>query len=98
MKSSIFQYSGRGFAQIFPKFADGLSTLCKDDETCERKLPEMFRYKCVQKYYCLVQFFFFFWGGGMENPMESWESCRHSKRHTNCFCSAERSFSVLRRP
>ena len=34
-----------------------LSIPCDDDKICGNKLPELFRYKCIPKLYCLIQFF-----------------------------------------
>ena len=51
MKSSIGQYSRKGFARNSP------SILCNDDKICEKKLSELFQYKRIPQYYCVIQYF-----------------------------------------
>ena len=46
--------------RIHPKYLQNLlmvlNILCNDDKMCGNKLPEIFRYKCIPKLYCLIQF------------------------------------------
>ena len=77
---------------IHPKYLRNsrmvLSILCDYDKVCCNKLPELFRYKCIPKLYCLIQFF------SAKGPARIFIL----SVIPTVSCSAERSFSVLRRP
>ena len=74
--------------RIHPKYLQNLqmvlSMLCNDDKIC-KKLSELFRYKFIQKSYCLIHFV------SAKEPAEMLGKLSLS-------CSAERSLSILQRP